>query len=103
MLSSPDQQTLMRLEPDPDGQWWTPQHTRTSAGPGWSASFGAWTPVEDISAVTDALIRQPGAPSRIRSAHPARGEPALWATRRRGPRPPGPAARSPRSLTDYQA
>lgn len=74
LLSSPYQQTLLRLEPNPDGQWWTLQHTRTSAGPGWSASFGAWTPVEISAALTDTPIRQPGAPAESDPYTPARGE-----------------------------
>ncbi|MFF0448010.1 DUF317 domain-containing protein [Streptomyces sp. NPDC004609] len=63
LLSSPDQQTLLRLEPDPDGQWWTLQHTRTSAVPAWHASFGARTPVEIIARLTDTLIRPGKAPA----------------------------------------
>ncbi|WP_030870457.1 DUF317 domain-containing protein [Streptomyces sp. NRRL S-37] len=55
LLSSPDQKALLRLEPDPNGQWWTLTHTRESGRPAWYASFGARTPVELIAAVTDAL------------------------------------------------
>ncbi|MGW4200342.1 DUF317 domain-containing protein [Streptomyces sp. NPDC004726] len=63
LLSSPDQQTLLRLEPDPDAPWWTLQHTRTSAAPAWEALFGARTPVEIIAGLTDALIQPPGTPA----------------------------------------
>ncbi|MGW4345342.1 DUF317 domain-containing protein [Streptomyces sp. NPDC004690] len=55
ILSSPDQKALLRLEPDPDGQWWTLQHAATKDRPAWYASFGAHTPVEFIAAFTDAL------------------------------------------------
>ncbi|MFT9784652.1 DUF317 domain-containing protein [Streptomyces rhizosphaericola] len=55
LLSSPDQKALLRLEPDPDGQWWTLQHAAGPDQPAWYASFGARTPVELIGAVTDAL------------------------------------------------
>ncbi len=55
LLSSPDQKALLRLEPDPDGQWWTLHHAAEPDRPAWYASFGARTPVELIAAVTDAL------------------------------------------------
>ncbi|MGC0386657.1 hypothetical protein RKD33_006874 [Streptomyces sp. SAI-129] len=55
LLSSPDQKALLRLEPDPDGQWWTLQHAAGPDRPAWYASFSARTPVELIAAVTDAL------------------------------------------------
>ncbi|MET9013893.1 DUF317 domain-containing protein [Streptomyces olivaceoviridis] len=55
ILSSPDQKALLRLEPDPDGHWWTLQHAPTEDRPAWYASFGARTPVEIIAAFTDAL------------------------------------------------
>ncbi|GAA1160129.1 DUF317 domain-containing protein [Streptomyces hebeiensis] len=55
ILSSPDQQALLRLDPDPDGQWWTLHHAPGAGRPAWYASFGARTPVEIIAAVTDAL------------------------------------------------
>ncbi|MFF8958616.1 DUF317 domain-containing protein [Streptomyces sp. NPDC014894] len=64
LLSSPDQQTMLRLEPDPDDlMWWTAQHTRTSAAAPWTATFGARTPVEIIAGFTDALIRPATAPA----------------------------------------
>ncbi|MFI6289322.1 DUF317 domain-containing protein [Streptomyces sp. NPDC051018] len=64
LLSSPDQQTLLRLEPDPDYlMWWSLQHTRTSTAPAWSATFGARTPVEIIAGLTDALIQPASAPA----------------------------------------
>ncbi|MEV7706627.1 DUF317 domain-containing protein [Streptomyces sp. NPDC088922] len=55
LLSSPDQKVLLRLEPDPAGQWWTLSHVAEPNTPAWYASFGARTPVELISAMTDAL------------------------------------------------
>lgn len=55
ILSSPDQKALLRLEPDPDGQWWTFHHAPTPDRPAWYASFGARTPVEIIAAFTDTL------------------------------------------------
>lgn len=54
-LSSPNQKALLRLEPDPDGQWWTLRHAPGPGQPAWYASFGAHTPVELIAAVTDTL------------------------------------------------
>ncbi|MEU4173767.1 DUF317 domain-containing protein [Streptomyces sp. NPDC026589] len=55
LLSSPDQKTLLRLEPVPDGQWWTLTHAPEPGRPAWYASFGGHTPVELIAAFTDAL------------------------------------------------
>ncbi len=55
LLSSPDQQALLRLEPDLDGRWWTLQHAPAPKRPAWLASFGAHTPVEIIAAFIDAL------------------------------------------------
>ncbi|WP_447035867.1 DUF317 domain-containing protein [Streptomyces sp. DSM 118878] len=55
LLSSPDQKALLRLEPNPDGQWWTLHHAAAPDRPAWFASFGARTPVEIIAAFTDAL------------------------------------------------
>lgn len=55
ILSSPDQKALLRLEPDPDGPWWTLHHAAGPDRPAWYASFGARTPVEVIAAFTDAL------------------------------------------------
>ncbi|MFG3126802.1 DUF317 domain-containing protein [Streptomyces tendae] len=55
LLSSPDQKALLRLEPEPDGQWWTLSHAAGPDHAAWYASFGARTPVELIAAVTDAL------------------------------------------------
>ncbi len=55
ILSSPDQKALLRLDPDPDGQWWTLHHAHQPDRPAWYASFGARTPVELIAAFTDAL------------------------------------------------
>ncbi|MEU2776494.1 DUF317 domain-containing protein [Streptomyces sp. NPDC007162] len=55
LLSTPDQKALLRLEPDPDNQWWALYHAAEPDRPAWYASFGARTPVELIAAVTDAL------------------------------------------------
>ncbi|WP_326812276.1 DUF317 domain-containing protein [Streptomyces scopuliridis] len=55
ILSSPDQRALLRLEPDPDSQWWTLHHAPERDRPAWYASFGARTPVEIIAGFTDAL------------------------------------------------
>ncbi|WP_282698163.1 DUF317 domain-containing protein [Streptomyces sp. CC208A] len=55
VLSSPDQQTLLRLEPVPGDQWWRITHNGGSPATSWYASFGSRTPVELIAAVTDAL------------------------------------------------
>ena len=42
LLSSPDQKALLRLEPDPDGRWWTLQHApRRTGPPGSPASMPA--------------------------------------------------------------
>lgn len=63
LLSSPDQKALLRLEPDPDGQWWTLHHAPEPGRPAWYASFGARTPVELIAAVTDNLTAPASAAS----------------------------------------
>ncbi|MER7963747.1 DUF317 domain-containing protein [Streptomyces ardesiacus] len=55
ILTSPDQQAHLRLEPNPDNQWWRLRHAATRNSPSWYASFSARTPVELIAAVTDAL------------------------------------------------
>ncbi|MFF5438877.1 DUF317 domain-containing protein [Streptomyces achromogenes] len=67
ILSSPDQKALLRLEPDPDGQWWTIQHAAGPDRPAWYASFGARTPVEFIAAFTDALTDPAGHPPTART------------------------------------
>ena len=66
VLSSPDQKALLRLEPDPDGQWWTLTHAPELDRPAWYASFGARTPVEIIAAFTDALTDPTADPSNAR-------------------------------------
>jgi hypothetical protein len=38
LLSSPDQKALLRLEPDPDDQWWTLHHVAEPDRPAWYAS-----------------------------------------------------------------
>ncbi|MFD7320574.1 DUF317 domain-containing protein [Streptomyces sp. NPDC059875] len=55
ILTSPDQKTMLRLEPDLNEPWWRLSHRDGRTGSVWSASFGGGTPVELISAVTDAL------------------------------------------------
>ncbi|WP_405893303.1 DUF317 domain-containing protein [Streptomyces sp. NBC_01527] len=55
LLSSPDQKALLRLEPDPDGQWWMLSHAAEPDRLAWYASFGARMPVELIAAATDTL------------------------------------------------
>ncbi len=56
ILSSPDQKAVLRLEPDPDGQWWTLHHApEAGRRPAWYATFTASTPVEFIAAVMDTL------------------------------------------------
>lgn len=62
VLTSPDQQAVLLLEPDPDQPWWLLRHARTPKAPAWSANFGARTPVEIIAAFTDALT-SPTTPS----------------------------------------
>ncbi len=61
ILTSPDQQADLRLDPAPDDQWWRLHHAATADRPAWWASFGARTPVELIAAVLDALTA-PAAP-----------------------------------------
>ncbi|GAA2678161.1 DUF317 domain-containing protein [Streptomyces aculeolatus] len=64
ILSSPDQRAVLRLEPDPDGQWWTLHHAaEPDRRPAWCTSFGARTPVELIAPVTDMLTNPAGAAS----------------------------------------
>ncbi|WP_257578307.1 DUF317 domain-containing protein [Streptomyces sp. JJ38] len=66
LLSSPGQKALLRLEPEPNEQWWTLSHAAEPDRPGRYASFGARPPVELIAAATDALtdLAPPtGAPS----------------------------------------
>ncbi|AQU70521.1 DUF317 domain-containing protein [Streptomyces niveus] len=60
ILTSPDQLTQLRIDPDPDDPWWTIRHARDAHRPGWAATFGARTPVEIIAAFTDALTDPPG-------------------------------------------
>ncbi|MGC0328133.1 hypothetical protein RKD23_001123 [Streptomyces sp. SAI-170] len=71
ILSSPDQKALLRLEPDPDSQWWTLQHAPEPDRPAWYASFGARTPVEIIAGFIDALTDPTAAPAPPQDAlHP---------------------------------
>ncbi|MGJ5751624.1 uncharacterized protein DUF317 [Streptomyces puniciscabiei] len=55
ILTSPDQQATLHIDPDPDEPWWTVRHARSGDQPAWSATFDARTPVEIIAALTDAL------------------------------------------------
>ncbi|MFI6012544.1 DUF317 domain-containing protein [Streptomyces sp. NPDC051243] len=55
LLTSPDRQAELRLDPAPDLPWWRLHHADTADHPAWYASFGARTPVELIAAVLDAL------------------------------------------------
>ncbi|MFG3038090.1 DUF317 domain-containing protein [Streptomyces sp. NPDC048330] len=55
VLTSPDQKSMLRLEPDLNEPWWHLSHRDGRTGSVWSASFGGGTPVELIAAVTDAL------------------------------------------------
>ncbi|MFE4017965.1 DUF317 domain-containing protein [Streptomyces sp. NPDC059101] len=55
LLTSPNQQTTLRIDPDPDEPWWTIRHARTDNQPAWKATFDARTPAEIIAAFTDAL------------------------------------------------
>lgn len=55
LLSSPDQQAMLRLEPRLDEPWWSIRHASTADRPAWGASFDARVPVEIIAAFTDAL------------------------------------------------
>ncbi|MFE1407820.1 DUF317 domain-containing protein [Streptomyces sp. NPDC058770] len=64
ILSSPDQKALLRLEPTPDGPWWTLQHARNRDQPAWYATFDAHTPVETIAGFIDSLTR-PATPAAI--------------------------------------
>ena len=63
MLTSPDQRTLLRLEPAPDAPWWSLRHAPGPGWPAWSASFDARTPVEIIAALADALTAPDDAPA----------------------------------------
>lgn len=55
LLSSPNQQAMLRLEPRLDKPWWSIRHAGTADRPAWGASFDARVPVEIIAAFTDAL------------------------------------------------
>ncbi|AJE87404.1 hypothetical protein SLNWT_7028 [Streptomyces albus] len=69
LLSSPDQKALLRLEPDPDDQWWTLRHAAEANRPAWYARFDARTPVELIAAFTDALTDPAPPPSAPRDPY----------------------------------
>ncbi|MFD8064207.1 DUF317 domain-containing protein [Streptomyces cyaneofuscatus] len=55
VLTSPDKNAVLRLEPNTDGQWWILHHIGGTGLPDWYASFGARTPVELIAGFVDAL------------------------------------------------
>ncbi|MFD5108943.1 DUF317 domain-containing protein [Streptomyces cinereoruber] len=67
ILTSPDQKSMLRLEPHPNGPWWHLSHRDGRTGSVWNASFDGGTPVELIASVTDALT-DPGYNSRAISA-----------------------------------
>ncbi|MFJ2739695.1 DUF317 domain-containing protein [Streptomyces sp. NPDC087440] len=65
LLTSPDQQAQVRLNPHPDTRWWDIWHAATPGRPAWSVSAGSRTPVEILAALTDALTDpQPAPPGR---------------------------------------
>ncbi|MFJ7164051.1 DUF317 domain-containing protein [Streptomyces globosus] len=55
ILTSPDQKSMLRVEPHPNEPWWHLSHRDGRTGSGWNASFDGGTPVELIAAVTDTL------------------------------------------------
>ncbi|MFG3348651.1 DUF317 domain-containing protein [Streptomyces sp. NPDC048018] len=55
ILTSPDQKSMLRLEPTLNEPWWHLSHRDGRTGAQWQAAFDAATPVELIAAVTDAL------------------------------------------------
>lgn len=62
LLTSPDQQAQVRLNPHPDNRWWEIWHAATPGCPAWSVSAGSRTPVEILAALTDALTDPRPAP-----------------------------------------
>ncbi|MFB7270795.1 DUF317 domain-containing protein [Streptomyces sp. NPDC056244] len=61
ILSSPDQRTVLRLDPNPSWSWWKLRHAPVGEQRAWSVSFDARTPVEIIAGLTDALTApEPG-------------------------------------------
>ncbi|MFE5647551.1 DUF317 domain-containing protein [Streptomyces cyaneofuscatus] len=86
VLTSLDKTSVLRLEPNVDGQWWALHHTAGTGQADWYASFGARTPVEIIAGFMDALTdptpsekapSDPFEPLRQRSWEPAPGAPGL--------------------------
>ncbi|MFI9210209.1 DUF317 domain-containing protein [Streptomyces sp. NPDC053253] len=55
VLTSPDQKSMLRLEPVLNEPWWRLSHRDGRTGSVWNASFDGATPVELIAAITDAL------------------------------------------------
>ncbi|MEU8617346.1 DUF317 domain-containing protein [Streptomyces sp. NPDC048623] len=55
VLTSPDQKSLLRLEPALNEPWWHLSHRDGRTGTQWQAVFDGATPVELIAAVTDTL------------------------------------------------
>ncbi|MFB6627271.1 DUF317 domain-containing protein [Streptomyces sp. NPDC056374] len=55
ILTSPDDKSMLRLEPALNEPWWHLSHRDGCTGAQWQASFDGATPVELIAAVTDAL------------------------------------------------
>ncbi|MEV8426555.1 DUF317 domain-containing protein [Streptomyces niveus] len=81
ILTSPDQLTQLRIDPDPDDPWWTIRHARNADKPAWTATFDARTPVEIIAAFTDALT-DPSAPADTGADPYAPLREAKWDTSR---------------------
>ncbi|WP_282695208.1 DUF317 domain-containing protein [Streptomyces sp. CC208A] len=67
VLTSPDQKSMLRLEPRLNEPWWRLSHRDGRTGSVWSAAFDGGTPVELIAAVTDALT-DPGYDARAITA-----------------------------------
>ncbi|MFF4361553.1 DUF317 domain-containing protein [Streptomyces sp. NPDC001604] len=61
LLTSPNRQATLRIDPDPDEPWWTIHHAPSHGQPAWKATFDAHTPAEIIAAATTALTH-PRAP-----------------------------------------
>jgi hypothetical protein len=79
ILTSPDGQAELRLDPAPDDPWWRLYHAAAADRPAWYASFGARTPVELVAAVLDALT-DPAASQGVASdlLEPARQAGWAW-------------------------
>jgi hypothetical protein len=72
-LASPNQTAHLRLEPRAGEEpWWRVLHAAGRAGPAWSATFDARTPVEAIAGFLDALTDPDPRPSRTHPLTPLR-------------------------------